>query len=181
MFEHHTTRTLNSRVCPGVVITVRKITEKRRSRLMIQTAALLEKDRELAKRFEEINKRAKPVFEGVDEKGQMKPKMRPVVDGASPVEQEMEFTPEDARALLDVVRDRQSFEALEVHPVYISTFVSSVEGLLIDGKKATIDDLLGDDSPDGLTQEIVAFLLERIDLSSEEKKTSQSPSISAEA
>jgi hypothetical protein len=173
--KYTSTRSYESEVAPGVTITLRKVNEKRRAELMRQTAPFIEQQRAIAKKFLEIQARATPVFEGQDEAGNPKPKMDPIT-----CEQVTEYSAEDLVKLSDLLTERDNFETLEVNPIYIRWGVSSVDGLEIDGRPATVEDLLGDDSPDGLVKEILAVLQGKIDLSSEKKSASSLPSTSGD-
>lgn len=172
-YQYTSTRSFESVKAPGVAVKLRKVNEKRRAELMRDIAPLVERQRAFAKKFASFSDRSKPVFKKDDEGNDV-----PVMN-LETCEQEKEFSPEDMLALTDLLQERDNFEALEVNPIYIRWGVASIEGLEIDGRPATVDDLLGDDCPDGLVKEILDVLSDKIDLSS--KKNPDSSSLSTDA
>jgi hypothetical protein len=166
--NHISTRPFESRVCPGVTISLRKTNETRRAKLTRLLGPLFERTRELTERFAQLQERGTPVFEGVDEDGKPKPKLEVLKDGETT--RVKEYSTEDRVAMGNLINERDSLAALEINPIYIRWGVASVEGLEIDGRPATVEDLMGDHCPDGLVKEILEAMAENDDAFREEKQ-----------
>jgi hypothetical protein len=173
MYQHSSKKTYESQVCEGVKITLRKTNEKRRAELMRSLAQPVEQEQALIKLFGAIRERAIPVWDGVDEQGNQKPKM-----DLETCEQVKDLSPEDTEAASKLLAELDAHKTLVMNPLFIRWGVSAVDGLEIDGRAATVEDLLGDDCPDGLVDEIIGVLQGKIDLTPAEKKILSAPAIS---
>ena len=176
MPNYVSTRRFESKSLPGVFITLKKTNERRRAQLLRTLAPKFERLRELTKKFAEFQEQATPVFEGEDENGKPKPKMNPHTG-----EQVKEFKGDLSLQVDALLNEKEAFETLEVNPEYVRWGVSSIDGLEIDGRPATIEDLFADDFPDGIVTEIMDVIMGKIDLSADQKKASFSPIDYAEA
>jgi hypothetical protein len=169
MVKYSSTRTIESITpgCGGIVIKLRKTNERRRAELMRTLAAAIEEEAAILARLSEIQERATPV---VDADG--KPKLDP-----DTLEQAKELSPTDMEAALLIVRELGTFRTLNATPVYLRWGVASIDGLEIDDRAATVEDLVtGTDIPDGLTQEILDAIQAKTDIPSDKKNESSSPS-----
>ena len=167
--QYSSTRRIDSSKYPGVVYTLRKPNEKRRAELMRSLSSLLDKERDMQRRFAAIQER-QTVVKNEDGTEKIDPETCEAVK---------EFkNPDDIKAITDVVQELNDFRVLEVNPIYLRWGLSKIEDLEIDGRPANIDDLLGDDAPEGLVEEILDALQGKTDLSPELKKRSESASTS---
>jgi hypothetical protein len=146
-------------VAPGIVYTIRRLSKKRRA----------ERDLALAVhniRLSELNELAR------DERAPYADRLAKEVD---PVNWP-DYIPVDVRTkLTDYGEESSNITEIYIKPATIRAGLISIEGLEYDGQKATAD-LLIENGPDEVAQELYAFILIHQGLSVKEQGNSSSSS-----
>jgi len=157
IMEYASTFTVESKVAPGVVFTLRRMTKRLRDDLEDEQEVSAEKMRPL---IQEIQPLEKEVFDLINKK---------------------ESVPPDKWIAYQLhMRKIRRIERQETDPRAIRFVVLSVTGYSIDGAPATVDSLIAN-APDDLYDEISNAVKHEIGLDVAARGNSESPSTSAAA
>lgn len=153
MFQFKSRYTKDSLVCPGVVVTLLRITDKRRTALRARLAEPLEKLRGIQAELESFN----------------------IPSGDDAV-----VAPDIVARVMTLNDQIQSIQKGDLDPIYGEVCFFGVTGLELDVEpegKMTFEHLR-EHGPEGLCEEIVAWAREEAELSASERKNSESPTTS---
>jgi hypothetical protein len=154
---------IESVTCPGVTVTLKKLSKGRKDKLEMRMADANSKRFELARRFASIVPAADS-DDSLEETGAVE-KLIAKLDQ----EQALEFA--------ELNRETAVMEDTVIIPAYLRTFINKIEGLEIDGQAATVD-LLLEDGPEELVDELYGGIVKLLTVSKDEAKNSESPSTS---
>jgi hypothetical protein len=163
--NYTSTESFESKVFPGVTVTLKKMSSRRRAEFNLSMAPLLAKARNLAIANEPIEQ---------EYAEHVKASEIAKANGSTDL-------PVFPDAKLDQLgkawTEQRRFEQDEMSPQILRWGVASIDGLTIDGKPATVESLI-DAGPPELSEEITAEVTRVMRLSAAEIKNSGSPTTS---
>jgi hypothetical protein len=180
------TKTIESKVEPGVRFVLRRMNERRRQRLNEQQAPAAEKLRPLFDEYLPLNRE---YGEAIRKSREVRvAERKAAIDGGATTREALtafppgpvEFADEKLKRWAELQGEIRKIEAAEQEVTALRYVVSRIEDLEIDGAAAGLDELL-EDGPDGLREEILREVKRELGLLPEEVENLSSPSTSPAA